>query len=207
MNRILFLILLAFFGCERTQTNDQPATELSGFLRKERLLKDQAFAQAPYSPLPEAEKAGFKGLKYFGENPKLRFKLPLHRYEGAPVFKILTSTSEKRDAQKYGYFEFEVDGVTTRLQVYKLLDTQEDYPGALFVPFTDATSAAESYPGGRYLDLHENETGVYEVDFNLAYNPYCAYGNPGYSCPIPPMENALAVAIRAGEKRYKTETH
>ena len=69
----------------------------------------------------------------------------------------------------------------------------------LFVPFTDLTSGSETYPAGRYLDLDRNRTGIYIIDFNRAYNPYCYY-NPTYDCPYPPRENRLRVPIRAGEK-------
>ncbi|MFQ5676033.1 MAG: DUF1684 domain-containing protein, partial [bacterium] len=86
------------------------------------------------------------------------------------------------------------------LQVYKLLDVQSKYPGYLFIPFRDVTTGTESYPGGRYLDLQENDSQIYTLDFNLAYNPSCAYGKDGYSCPLPPAENTLDVAVLAGEK-------
>ncbi len=108
-----------------------------------------------------------------------------------------------RETLKYGYFKFKVDSSQCVLQVYKLLDIQSNYPNYLFVPFLDATTGKESYAGGRYLDFEENDSGIYTLDFNLAYNPSCAYGKAGYNCPIPPVENRLNVAIYTGE-RYST---
>ena len=85
------------------------------------------------------------------------------------------------------------------MQVYRLEEAFSK--PALFIPFLDATSGVETYEGGRYIDLTENTSGMYDLDFNRAYNPYCAY-NPEYSCPAPPKDNTLPTPIRAGEKKY-----
>jgi len=113
--------------------------------------------------------------------------------------RLATNTGEQRDALRYGFFEFTVDGQACRLQAYRTSDEGET--PHLFIPFRDATSGKETYAAGRYLELPENTSGVYDLDFNLAFNPYCAYGGD-YSCPFPPPENHLKVAIRAGEKNY-----
>jgi hypothetical protein len=94
-----------------------------------------------------------------------------------------------RDALRYGYFEFDVQGHTCRLQVYR---TMEDIQAG----------GRELFGGGRYIDLRENTSGTYQLDFNQAYNPYCAYAK-SYSCPVPPAENTLPVPIEAGEKNYQ----
>ena len=91
---------------------------------------------------------------------------------------------------------FSVGGVGQTLTVF-----QSEH--GLFLPFVDATCGVESYEGGRYLEPDVDVTGKCLVDFNLAYNPFCAYGGPDWSCPIPPMENRLSVRIEAGEQRYK----
>ena len=101
---------------------------------------------------------------------------------------------------RYGYFEFQVGSKDCRLQVYRLEDSAAR-GASLFVPFRDSTSGQETYGAGRYIDLKENTSGIYDLDFNRAYNPSCAY-NSTYSCPVPPAENTLKVAIRAGEKKY-----
>jgi len=114
---------------------------------------------------------------------------------------MATNTGEIRDGLRYGFFEFDAEGQRCRLQVYRLDDSGDSGKASLFVPFRDSTSGRETYGAGRYIDLDENASGIYELDFNRAYNPYCAYGE-GYSCPIPPEENRLAIPIRAGEKIY-----
>jgi len=111
-----------------------------------------------------------------------------------------TNTGEIRRGLRYGYFDFQVGDQTCRLQVYRLEDAS-GVGASLFIPFRDSTSGQETYAAGRYIDLKENISGVYDLDFNRAYNPYCAY-NSEFSCPIPPAENTLNVAIHAGEKKY-----
>lgn len=106
----------------------------------------------------------------------------------------------------YGILSFAINGKPLRLNVYQSqeLMLNEEYKNYLFLPFTDFTTGDETYEGGRYLDLStkdiQNNTLV--VDFNKAYNPYCAYVSGKYNCPIPPGANALPIAIRAGEKKY-----
>jgi len=101
---------------------------------------------------------------------------------------------------KYGRVEFDLNGMRLRLVVYK--SAEDPFARSLFIPFSDETSGRETYGSGRYLDLEEQGGDDYELDFNLAYNPYCAY-NDQYTCPIPPRENRLPVRILAGEKNYK----
>ncbi len=167
---------------------------------RERREKDQEFRSGPNSPLPKEERASFQGLAYFGLNPSLRFRVKLNRYPLPRNIRLGTNTGEVRDALRYGYFEFQVDGTDCRLQVYRVEDAAPGGPN-LFVPFRDATSGRDTYGAGRYIDLKENTTGYYDLDFNRAYNPYCAYAK-GFSCPVAPAENTLPVPIRAGEKIY-----
>jgi len=118
------------------------------------------------------------------------------------MIRIGTNTGEVRTGLRYGYFEFQVEGNSCRLQVYRMDDSLAEGGAYLFIPFKDETSGAETYAAGRYIDLKENTSGWYDLDFNRATNPYCAYGK-GYSCPVPPEENRLALPIRAGEKTYE----
>ena len=131
--------------------------------------------------------------------------MKLERYPAPAELRMGTNTSEQRRALRYGYFEFPLGGRTCRLQVYKIFETNESSSSSLFVPFRDATSARETYGGGRYIDLEENTSGVYDLDLNRAYNPSCAYGKD-YSCPMPPLENTLPVPVHAGEKKYSLAT-
>ena len=195
----LTLLLFAFSACSGPQNTSRKQPASPDPILVERTEKDAAFA-SDQSPLKPQEKANFKGLSYFPINPALRFRVQLHRYPVPEQVRLGTNTGEIRSGLRYGYFDFNVDEQACRLQVYRL----EDAPvgGAqLFIPFRDSTSRRETYASGRYIDLKENTSGIYDLDFNQAYNPYCAYNNT-YSCPVPPAENTLKVPIRAGEKRY-----
>jgi uncharacterized protein (DUF1684 family) len=103
---------------------------------------------------------------------------------------------------RVGALEFVLKG--QRLKLSAFTEADDPKPGRLFVPFTDLTTGTETYAGGRYLDLDRTATGIYDLDFNRAYHPYCFY-NSTYDCPYPPPENRLPVPIRAGE-RMPTET-
>lgn len=204
---VVGIALLFSVGCEdEPQTKLDPvqlsASEIISTIQEYRQMKDQAFKQGADSPLRDSDKPAFQGLNYFPIDLKYRFSLPLVRHNNPQTFDIMTSAGDLRKTKKYGYFEFKLAGKTTRLQVYRLLDIQDEHPGYLFLPFMDQTTDHESYGGGRYLDFKENTSGIYEVDFNMAYNPSCAYGRPGFNCPIPPFENRLSTAIRAGEKKF-----
>ena len=161
-----------------------------------REIKDQFFERDPQSPLDPAQQRTFIGLQYYPENPALRFDATVKRFAGRQVVQVQTSTGEVRDYVKYGMFDFDVDGRRAELTVYSSGN------GEAFVPFTDATSGNETYGAGRYLELENRGGDRFFVDFNLAYNPWCAY-SPRYSCPIPPPENRLQVPIRAGEKDFE----
>lgn len=178
---------------------DRPAEGLP--LEQERMTRDEAFRTRADSPIPEPDRGSFPGLRYYPVDGGLRFSVRLHRHPQPENVRLATSTGEIVGGLRYGYFEFAVDGQSCRLEVFRLDTDASGGNPSLFIPFRDATSGVETYGSGRYLDLEENTSGTYDLDFNRAYNPYCAY-NPLYSCPLPPPENTLAVAIRAGEKTY-----
>lgn len=168
-------------------------TELEAFRR----AKDNFFRKGPGSPLTPEQSKDFQGLRYFPENPALRFELPLEKYSEPERIQMQTSTGSAQDYLKVGRVVFQVGGQHAELQVYESVD----HPGAYFIPFIDATSPEESYGAGRYLEPEETHAGEIVLDLNLAYNPYCAY-NDRWSCPIPPAENRLRVRIEAGEKKF-----
>ena len=193
------VLLLACLACSCTRETETRAPAKSEAALLKRQEKDKVFKHGPGSPLPEEEKARFQGLAYYQVNPAYRFKVTLHRYPDPEIVRFATNTEERRQFLRYGYFEFEIQGQKCRLQVYRATDEGEE--AMLFIPFRDATSGKEIYGGGRYLDLKENTSGAYELDFNQAYNPYCAFGK-NYSCPLPPRDNTLPVPVLAGEKNY-----
>ena len=168
-------------------------TELEAF----RQAKDNFFRQGPGSPLTPEQMKNFQGLAYFAENPALRFELPLEKYVDPARVQMPTSKGTVKEYLKIGQVKFLIAGETAALQVYE----SAAQPGMFFIPFVDATAPAESYGEGRYLEPEEMHAGELIVDFNLAYNPYCAYGG-GWACPFPPAENRLKVKIEAGEKKF-----
>lgn len=168
-------------------------------LRKE---KDAFFQASPHSPIPIAERAAFQGLRYFPFDPDLAFEVELQELEDPEEVVMATSVSgEEALYHKVGFFEFEVDGAPLRLYAYRSAHEHEVGRPSLFVPFRDATSGKATYGAGRYLDLAVSPSGRYVLDFNQAYNPYCAYSEM-YVCPLPPGENWLKAEVRAGEQDY-----
>jgi len=165
-------------------------------LERFRIEKDDFFRSGNQSPLTEEQKRTFAGLNYFPERPSLRFELNLERVTSPSQVILVTSTGEKREYIQIGQIRFSVAGVEAVLQVY-----EDDY--GYFLPFVDSTAPEETYGAGRYLEPHELRSDVLYVDFNLAYNPYCAY-NERWSCPLPPSANRIDVRIEAGEKKFHT---
>jgi hypothetical protein len=163
-------------------------------LERSRKDKDQFFKDDRQSPLTKEQKTEFAGLNYFPENPALRLELPLERLAQPEPVILQTSTGDEQDYQHVGQIRFTVDGQGATLQIY-----ENDY--GFFLPFADATAPDESYGAGRYIEPHDLGGGRLSVDFNLAYNPYCAY-NEHWSCPLPPFANRLNVRIAAGEKKF-----
>jgi uncharacterized protein (DUF1684 family) len=141
----------------------------------------------------------FAGLDYFPERTDLALNLPLDESDPnvGESLDIPTTDGKTKSFSRAGCVRFEVDGVAVELTVFRDSDR-----GSLFIPFRDASSGGETYEVGRYLEPQARPDGTLEVDFNYAYNPFCAYGE-GWSCPIPPEENQLAVSIAAGEKAFR----
>ncbi len=157
------------------------------------------------SPLNDSLKAAFAGLSYFEEDSTFRYLVRVTPYESPRRVDMLTSRGTWKHYIEYGYVEFDRER-TQRLNVFKPDPPIEGHEDYLFVPFKDATSGGETYESGRYLELEPvpDTRDVFLLDFNLAYNPWCAYSDR-YNCPYPPPENHLSVAIRAGEKKFTRE--
>jgi len=162
-----------------------------------RRRRDEFFRSHPNSPLLPEQRERFQGLSYYPENPDLRFVVALDRdaVSHQPVV-LATTTGEPKEFVPAGKVTVTIDSTPVTLVVYR-----EVGRGRYFLPFRDATAGKETYPVGRYLDPQETPDGKLVIDFNYAYNPYCAY-NDRWTCPIPPAENVVDVPIRAGEKRY-----
>ena len=164
--------------------------------------KDQYMKLSPQSPIPPEQRKDFDGLQYFDYNESLALHQDVTEFVEKDEIEMQTSTGDVRPYQRWGRIEFTIEGETAALTIYS-----DPYHGDFFLPFKDATNGRETYGAGRYLDNHRPglrhlQGDEFEIDFNYAYNPYCAY-NENYSCPLPPAENWLKVPIRAGEKKFE----
>lgn len=162
-----------------------------------RAQKDDFFGTDLHSPLTAEQKNNFDGLNYFPENPALRLEVMVAEFEPKEKIIMQTTTGDEQHYARYGKFKFSVDEQEAELTIF------ENAHG-FFLPFVDSLMNKETYPAGRYLEPEPLGDGKFLVDFNLAYNPYCAY-NDRWSCPLTPFENRLKVPIRAGEKLYQTD--
>jgi uncharacterized protein (DUF1684 family) len=163
-------------------------------LQEFRAKKDEFFGSHPQSPLTQDQKSAFKGLVYFPEDATFRKEVQVDVFSKQETVSIQTSGGEPQIYKRYGRFKFDVDGQIAELTLYSSKD-------GYFLPFVDSLAGKETYPAGRYSDVEQIPNGKFLVDFNLAYNPYCAY-NEQWSCPLTPAENRLKVPIRAGEKIF-----
>jgi hypothetical protein len=157
-----------------------------------RKLKDQYMKQELESPLTPEQREAFTGLEYFSENPDLRLELSIEEFPEKTVIEMQTSTGDIQQHTRFGRIRFSVEDQEVTLTIFK-------DPHGYFLPFADSLAGMETYGAGRYLEPEPRGKNRVLVDFNLAYNPYCAY-NDLYSCPLSPFENRLKVPIRAGEK-------
>ncbi len=169
-------------------------------LEEIRAEKDRFFKSHPQSPLMPEQKRAFNGLSYFPENPELRLEVTVEAFSKPEVIQMQTSTGDVQEYRRYGRFTFTVDGQEAALTIYA------SPHGGYFLPFVDSQANKETYGAGRYLEPEPIGGGKFLVDFNVAYNPYCAY-NPNWSCPLTPFENRIKVPIRAGEKDFPGAIH
>jgi uncharacterized protein (DUF1684 family) len=165
-------------------------------LETKRKQKDEFFAVDPHSPLTPEQQARFGGLDYFPENRELVIEAELDTDVDSDEVRMQYTAGDEPTYRRAGRIRFEVEGRPAELTLFASEKQHE-----LFLPFRDATSGDETYAAGRYLEVEPPRGGRVVVDFNQAYNPYCAY-NERWSCPLPPRENWLEVPIRAGEKLF-----
>jgi uncharacterized protein (DUF1684 family) len=185
--------LLAVTACSRE-------SEDAGYLRemaRARAEKDATFKNAADSPIPASRRGELLPLSYFPIDPDYSVAAILEVSGERLSVEMPTSTGQLRRMERIGALEFTLKGQPMKLAAF--VEAGSTRLDRLFVPFSDLTSATETYPAGRYLDLDRTGTGIYVIDFNRAYHPYCYY-NPAYDCPYPPSENRLPLPIRAGER-------
>ena len=162
-----------------------------------RAAKDESFKNGPESPIPDNKKGTLIPLAYFPIDEHYAVPASLEPAADRTRITVPTSTGKIRDLERIGALKFSLNGKPLRLTAF--IDVDSPQVNRLFVPFADVTSGSETYAAGRYMELDPTATGIYVVDFNIAYNPYCYY-SPEFDCPYPPKENRLDVPIRAGER-------
>jgi len=178
----------------------QSPEDFAGEIGRERSAKDLFMKNDKDSPFAGLQ-IEFKGLQYFSPDLKYKIHAKLVPIENKKMIVLPTSDGQEKSYLEHAYAEFELDGMLNRLLILEITD-EGPYRGTLFLAFADETSARETYGAGRYLELKKVPGAPSLVlDFNKAYNPYCAYSDK-FSCPFPPKENVLKVAIKAGEKSY-----
>jgi uncharacterized protein (DUF1684 family) len=185
---------------EGASEDDVARRQLEAFRRQ----KDKFFAESSDSPLLAEDREHFEGLNYYPVDLDYRVLANLVREPNPGIFRVQTTTGDHKEYTRIGRLEFDLEGQTLRLTAFLPPSDEPLHGNRLFVPFRDKTSGKETYGAGRYLDLNKRASDEYVLDFNRAYNPYCAY-SPYYSCPLPPGENNLPVEIRAGEKQFHEE--
>ena len=169
-------------------------------LAKEREEKDLFMRNSQESPFSKSKEKA-KPLNYFEPNLAYKVNAQLIEIPSKKMLLLSTSSGEEERYLEYAFAEFELNGKQNKLLILELVNAGAT-KGTLFLAFADNTSANETYGAGRYLDIKKipGATSI-ELDFNKAYNPYCAY-NDNYSCPFPPKENFLDIPIYAGERKY-----
>jgi uncharacterized protein (DUF1684 family) len=190
--------VLVAFAAAACSSGPSAPVDTQAYLQRvleHRAIKDKTFQEEP-EPIPVEKRATLLPLRYYPPDQSYSAPAELKLANERPVFEMPTSTGKLRRMERVGVLEFSLKGQPMSLAAFV---EEGQALENLFVPFADLTTGKETYPAGRYLDIHPTSTGFYTIDFNMAYNPTCAY-NETYDCPFPPPSNRLKVAILAGEK-------
>lgn len=196
---VIIVVVMVVVYNSFDSTNDPAYVTQIEDHRKETDRFMQTSVQSPFGD----DKKNFSGLRFFPPDIKYRIVADLTPITDKKMVVLGTSDGKEQRLLEYAYAEFKLDGIKNKLLILESIELGPTR-GTLFLAFGDKTSGNETYGGGRYLDVKKvpGSTTI-TLDFNKAYNPYCAY-NDTYSCPLPPRENLLEVAIRAGEKNYES---
>ncbi len=194
---LLFAVVLSACGSSPDE-EDYPAK-----IAALRAAKDESFKNDKDSPVPADKKSALIPLAYYPIDESYAVPASLEPSQDRARIQVPTSIGKIRDLERVGTLKFLLKGQQLRLTAF--VEVEEPRANRLFVPFSDVTSGTETYPAGRYMELDPTPTGIYLVDFNIAYHPYCYY-SPEYDCPFPPKENRLEVPIRAGERMQKADS-
>lgn len=198
--KLKFVSLLLFFVIASCAQEKSPLIGETEWQKK----MNADFKDASKSPLKDKDRKAFKSLEFFPVDSAFVVKAHLTRTPDEVPFKMPTTTSRMPMYVKYGELSFSIKGEDYKLNIYQNLEllTEAGYEDYLFLPFMDKTNGKSTYAGGRYVESRIQEGDTLNIDFNTAYNPYCAY-NEKYSCPIVPNENYIDVEVTAGVKVFK----
>ena len=193
---VLLVLLLHFLGFSQEQFDELKVKAFQDELNSEFAIKEK-------SPLTDEDRKVFESIDFFPANADFFVVADFKRTKKEKPFKMKTSTDRLPEYVKYGELTFTISGKNFKLNVYRNIELskRKGFEDHLFLPFSDLTSGKETYIGGRYIDVKIPKGDTMVVDFNTAYNPYCAY-NYKYSCPIVPLENDLDIEIKAGVKKF-----
>lgn len=197
MKKVIFIFLLvSTFSCAQDKQPLLGETEWQ-------LEMNAKFKDALKSPLTEEDRKDFRTLDFFKFDSTYVVTATFKKSKRQKTFKMKTSTDRLPKYKIYGEITFKIKQETFKLNVYQNIELvkKEEYEDHLFLPFLDNTNGEETYGGGRYVDIRVPEGDTMVIDFNKAYNPYCAYSGR-YSCPIVPRENYLDTEIKAGVKAF-----
>lgn len=201
------IIILSFgiAGCkqgeEDAQTHTIEITVPAGYIKQLMIHRNEQndFFRGPQSPLEDSVKKFFAGISYFEPDTLFRVTADIEKVENGSVFKMQSTGSIADDYKLVAKLHFKLNGAEQQLEVYENQELKKSGVTYNFIPFNDLTNGKDTYGGGRYLDIEPIAGDKMIIDFNYAYQPYCAY-NHNYSCPIPPAVNKMQVEIKAGEK-------
>jgi hypothetical protein len=197
-------VIFFFLSCGRSYTPEQQ--EYIATIEKSRQEKDDWMKNDSLSPFTRDTTAHFSPLKYFPVDPEYVFYSKLYNYSQQDTVTIFGTKGEERRVVRYGYVLWNREGTDIAITVYK--GTSKKGVEYYSIWFTDKTTGTETYGVGRYIDfeLHPDREHLYSIDFNLAYSPYCSYSDI-YSCAIPSKEDHIDIAITAGERTFRPDTH
>ena len=207
--RFAFILAIAFSSLMSSCTSSKMQAEEHYIeVLRHRKITDGEFSNPETSPLTQAGLQHFHGLEYFDIDNNYAINAKFVRTSDSKIFNMPTTTERSPEYRKYGEIHFQIGGKDCILHAYESIAhlDDEEHNDYLFVPFKDHTNGDSSYGGGRFIDVEIPKGDRITIDFNMSYNPYCAY-NHAYSCPIPPRENHLEVAIPSGVKAPHDESH
>jgi len=202
LSRFVLTVSLGLLCASCANRPPEEPKDYAAKIAADRAAKDAAFTR-DNDPIPQNRKAELLPLGYFPIDPDYNVAASLKEINDPTVIEMTTSTGGADKFRRVGTLEFSLKGQPLKLTAFTPAASRT--ADRLFVPFSDLTSGTETYAAGRFLDIDRTATGIYEIDFNRAYFPYCYY-SPTWECPYPPAENRLKVPVRAGERMKKTES-